>query len=184
MAALPIDQSEMVSESQLSELAQVLTVGILENDVLLFADYQMEMMRELCIFLQGVHVDSKQNSEDLARAVCALSVLRVHLKDKENNPLKDVKYDPFSRYLPGVPVRSMAQKLRTFSRPLLLKKHHEIITYAAYMEPRMAGLGSSQAWRKILHAAHVLILDAYFHLYLEGPFEENPTSVIELRRQA
>ena len=46
MAALPIDQSEMVSESQLSELAQVLTVGILENDVLLFADYQMEMMRE------------------------------------------------------------------------------------------------------------------------------------------
>ena len=95
--------------------------------------------------LQGVHADSKQNSEDLARAVCALSVLRVHLKDKENNPLKDVKYDPFSRYLPGVPVRSMAQKLRTFSRPLLLKKHHEIISYAGYMEPRMAGLGSSQA---------------------------------------
>ena len=49
MAALPIDQSDMVSESQLSELAQVLTVGIPENDVLLFADYQMEMMRELCI---------------------------------------------------------------------------------------------------------------------------------------
>ncbi len=174
MAALPIDQSEMVLESQLKELAHVLTVGIPENDVLFFADYQMELMRELCIFLQGVHADSKQSSRDLARAVCALSVLRVHLKGKDNN-LENVKYDPFSRYKSGMKIQTMAQKLGTFSKALLVKKHHEIITYAAYMDTRtMAGLGSSVAFRQILLAAHVLILDAHAHIYMEGPYETDP----------
>ena len=70
-----------------------------------FADEELEAFKELCVFWQDIFSDSAKISAVLAKAACALSVLRVHLRDKVE--LRDIEYDPLSRYIPGQSVKTV-----------------------------------------------------------------------------
>ena len=127
-----------------------------------FADEELETFKELCVFWQDIYSDSAQLSAVLAKAVCALSILRVHLRDKVE--LEDIEYNPLSRYIPGLPVKTVYDKLLPHSPQILERKREETLFHRSFVYPHPENLGSDEAWVDVLLPAHTLIMDGLPHL--------------------
>lgn len=146
----------------LASLALSLTTRMSPGQAGVFADEELETFKELCVFWQDIYSDSAELSAVLAKAVCALSILRVHLRDKVE--LEDIEYNPLSRYIPGLPVKTVYDKLLPHSPQILDRKREETLFHRSFVYSHPENLGSDEAWVDVLLPAHTLIMDGLPHL--------------------
>ena len=162
---LPLPPSRVVSKEDLEELARVLCQH-LETTMMVadFADFELELFKELCVYCQGLYQDCPYYSQQLAKSVCCLSVLRTHLRDQQ--PLTDMSFDEFSRYDPRIQKAAMQWKLKDVPRAQIVCKYAEVKDHKKYFGEIYGTLQRSQAWMLHLHTAHCLVLDLEPHLLM------------------
>eukprot|EP00435_Cladocopium_sp_Y103_P043994 s697_g12.t1 len=141
MAAAP---KQLLTKSCLADLATVLTKQMSPDHAALFADEELEVFKELCVFWQDVFANSEEHCRILSKAVTALSLLRVHLRD--HVPLEDIQYDPLSRYVSDSSVENMQVKLTKYSVGLLDQKRSETVAHTAFIYYIDDDLKNSEAW--------------------------------------
>ena len=159
MAAAP---KQLLTKSCLADLATVLTKQMSPDHAALFADEELEVFKELCVFWQDVFANSEEHCRILSKAVTALSLLRVHLRD--HVPLEDIQYDPLSRYVSDSSVENMQVKLTKYSVGLLDQKRSETVAHTAFIYYIDDDLKNSEAWAEVLLPAHNLCSQGYPHL--------------------
>lgn len=158
---LPVQNRYVVNKKELEELTAVMSQGVPHADLPEWADHELELLKEVSVFLQELHEDNKHNSFHLARAVCACSVIRARIRDGQ--PLEDMHFDPYSRFLPKVKILTMESKLAKFSKPMMNHKYKEMVSVISYWEKKLPELEQSLAWCKILWPVHVLMKDTVVH---------------------
>ncbi len=171
---LPIASPCVVSKADLEELAGVLCQHLEAATVPEFADFQLEMFKELRAYCQGLHQDCPYYSQQLARSLCCLSVLRAHLRDQQ--PRTHVSFDEFSRYNHKIHKTAMQWKLQDVPRAQLLRKYAEVKAHKKYFGKIYAALQCSDAWMLNLQTAHCLVLDLGPHLHQACAVENDSSS--------
>ena len=155
----------------LVSLASCLTSGMSRERAAQFADEELEIFKELCVFWQDIHSDSVELSAILAKAVCALSALRVHLRDHVE--LKDIEYNPLSRWIPGQPIKTVYDKLLPRGPPILERKRDETRFYGCFIYSHRENLLTDKAFMEVLLPAHTVILDGLPNLlWILGGFNQ------------
>lgn len=168
---LPAPAPRVVSKDDLAELAGVLCQHLETAMVAEFADHELELFKELCVYCQGLHQDCPYHSQELAKAVCCLSVLRVHLRDQQ--PLTNMSFDEFSRYNPRIQKTAMQWKLQDVPPAQILCKYKEVKDHKKYFGKIYGTLQRSEAWMSHLQTAHCMVLDLEPHLLQKSCFESD-----------
>ena len=148
----------------LQDLAAVLTMGMEEAEIVEFADGDLELMKEILVWMQPFHAENQQQSMLLGQAICVLVTLRMFWAN--GIQLEPAAYEGYSRYNPRAPWMSMEQKLRPCSTTILTHKFEEMLANIAWIKARLDHLSTSSAFAEWLWPAHCLIRDDLAHVQL------------------
>lgn len=150
--------------SDLEDLAAVLTMGMEEAEIVEFADGELEVMKEILVWMQPFHKENQQQSMLLGQAICVLVTLRMFWANGID--LEAAPYEGYSRYKPTAPNMCMEQKLSDCSTTMLTHKFEEMLAHIAWIKARVDHLSASSAFAEWLWPAHCMIRDDLAHVQL------------------
>ena len=128
------------------------------------AAFEMEVVREACIFASGYHKECKVRAFALSKTIASLSAVRMHLEC--GHPFEDVKYVANYDRVNSL-VLPMQQKLNeslTFQRGNLLRKIGEFTDATSWLKNVIENTNACAAYQTYFLGAYAVLSDMLVHL--------------------